>query len=79
MTHDEAWEDIGFAADSLDNLIHAMALPMPADFHLRQLRVSLPVIRDRLRADFVAATGDNPWKTHGWPDAPDGAGEVADG
>lgn len=58
------WEDVGLVADTLDNLIHALALPMPPAFHLERLRAALPGVRDRLRAAFVAAVGDNPWPTH---------------
>lgn len=59
--YDPRWDAVGFAADTLDNLIHAMSLPMPPAFHVDRLRGVLPGVRDRLREAFVAATGQNPW------------------
>lgn len=59
---DPLWDVVGFAADTLDNLIHSMSLPMPPAFHVDQLRVALPGVRDKLRRSFVAATGQNPWQ-----------------
>lgn len=57
----ESAEDLGKAADTVDNLIHAMMLPMPATVHLQALKESLPALRDRLRAIYIAETGENPW------------------
>jgi hypothetical protein len=54
-------EDLGKAADTVDNLIHAMMLPMPSAVHLQALKESLPALRDRLRAIYIAETGENPW------------------
>jgi hypothetical protein len=52
---------LGDAADTLDNLCHAAMLPMPAHFHLTQLTAALPEIVEKLRAVYVAETGENPW------------------
>lgn len=43
-------ERMGVAADTLDNLLSAMTLPMPAQFHLDCLRPQLERLRDELRA-----------------------------
>jgi hypothetical protein len=52
---------LGEAADTLDNLCHATMLPMPAAFHLEQLKAALPEVVKRLRAVYVAETGEDPW------------------
>jgi hypothetical protein len=55
-------EDLGKAADTLDNLIAAMELPLPPEMHLSALKSSLPRLRDTLRDIYCTKTGDNPWK-----------------
>ncbi len=60
MTY-ESMEKLGMAADTLANLLGAMELPMPAQFHLDRLKAALPEVRDAMRAVYVAETGDNPW------------------
>jgi hypothetical protein len=46
----ETAEKVGEVADSLDNLIHALMLPMPADLHIKALKESLPVQMNALRS-----------------------------
>lgn len=58
----ESMELLGMAADDIDNLLGAMQLPVPAQVHLDGLRATLPKIRDRLRAVYVAEMGENPWE-----------------
>ena len=60
----ENLDRLGEVADDIDNLLGAMALPMPPQFHLDQLRRALPEVRDRIRRIYVAEAGDNPWDTH---------------
>jgi hypothetical protein len=55
---------VGETADTIDSLVHAMKLPMPATTHLEALRVTLPRIVETLRKVYVAETGENPWATH---------------
>jgi hypothetical protein len=57
-------EQIGRLADRVDNLAHALQLPLPAAMHVEQLRAALPEIRDALRLIYTAETGDDPWSTH---------------
>lgn len=59
-TH-ENMESLGMAADTLDNLYHALLLPMPPAMHVAQLKAALPEVIKKLRAVYVAETGDNPW------------------
>lgn len=49
--------------DTLDNFAGALALPLPAHMHVAALREQLPALVRRMRADFAAATGNNPWET----------------
>ena len=60
----DSMEELGKASDTIDNLLGAMQLPLPAQLHLDQLRRSLPEIRDTMRRVYVERTGDNPWDTH---------------
>ena len=59
---DEAQENLGIAIDRLDSLAHGLQLPMPAEFHLRQLKTLLPEVVKDLKESFVAVTGENPWE-----------------
>ena len=38
-------DDAGKVADTVDNLLHAMALPLPDKFHLQALRAARPAAR----------------------------------
>lgn len=57
----ESMELLGMAADTLDNLYHALMLPLPPAMHVEQLKAALPDVIARLRKVYVAETGDNPW------------------
>lgn len=57
----DAKEDLGTTIDRLDSLAHGLLMAMPADFHLKMMKSTLPeVVRD-LKKNYVAVTGDNPW------------------
>ncbi len=61
----EAQEDaLGQDIDRLDNLFHATNLPMPAEFHLKQLRAALPELIEDMKDHFSDAFGLDPWETH---------------
>jgi hypothetical protein len=55
-------EEIAAASEDLDNLIHAMMLPIPPAFHLEVLKTALPKVRDQLRATYIAMGGENHWE-----------------
>lgn len=57
-------EQIASVAERLDNLIGALQLPMPPQFHVDRLKHALPELRDTLRLIYIAETGDDPWSTH---------------
>lgn len=57
----ENMEALGEQADTLDNLLSAMQLPLPPQMHLDALRPSLLQVMEKLREIYVAETGYNPW------------------
>lgn len=61
MNH-EAEEELGQAIDRVDNLAHALKLPLSPNMHVDQLRAALPEAVADLKAAFVKLTGDNPWE-----------------
>jgi hypothetical protein len=58
---DDWLEELGQLADELDNLVGAMELPMPAAFHVEQLKKLLPKVSTKIKALVVAIGGDDPW------------------
>lgn len=61
METNEHIETIGLMADKVDNLLHALELPLSNYTHLKGMKVSLPEVRDKLRETYIALTGENPW------------------
>jgi hypothetical protein len=57
----ESMERFGMAIDTLDNLICALQLPLPAPIHVEQLKLALPKVSADLKAVYVTETGDDPW------------------
>lgn len=57
LKKENAIEEIGEIADELDNLYHATMMPMPADFHLKQIKKSLPEKIKRLKKLYKKAGG----------------------
>lgn len=55
-------ENLGRAIDTVDNLAHALLLPMSPEFHVKALKETLPEAVAALKAGFVEATGHNPWE-----------------
>ena len=61
----ESQEDaLGQDIDTLDNLAHALLLPMPAEFHVKQLKSSLPELIEKMKNHFADAFGWDPWEYH---------------
>lgn len=52
---EDAVERMARAADTLDNLIHAMAMPLPDSLHMTAIRSALPGLLDEMRAALTAA------------------------
>lgn len=61
---DNNFEELGVLIDSIDNLYHALKIPMPAQFHIDQLNISLPEKIKEFRNVYVKITGENPWEFH---------------
>ena len=54
--------ELGEAIDTVDNLAHALNLPIPDSLHVKAMREALPDAVAALKAAFVKVTGDNPWE-----------------
>ena len=55
-------EKLGTAIDEVENLVYALKLKMPAEFHISMLEETLPKLVEKLKDGFVEATGENPWE-----------------
>lgn len=55
-------ERVAEVADTLDNLVGALQLPLPATMHVDQMKNHLPELRDKLRAVYIDLTGYDPWR-----------------
>ena len=64
ITHEQL-DAIGKVVDSLDNIIEASNLPatgpMPAEFHVRQMREALLDLSRQLKDAIIQISGGNPW------------------
>ena len=47
--------------DTIDNLLGAMKIPMPAEFHVKQMKHELKEVSDRLKRIYVEEEDENPW------------------
>lgn len=61
---EDAINELGELIDKLDNYNHALLLPMPADFHVKQFKESLPGLVKDFKKAFTSVTGENPWSTY---------------
>lgn len=59
---EENFEQLGELIDSIENLACALNLPMDAQFHVDQLKNSLPEKVKELKELFIKITGENPWE-----------------
>lgn len=55
-------EKLGELIDSIDNISHALNIPMMPEVHLEGMRKSLPIIVEKFKALFIEITGENPWE-----------------
>jgi hypothetical protein len=58
---EEQKERLGVLIDGIDNLAHALQLPMPASIHVDAMRSSLPEKVAELKQIYVEITKENPW------------------
>lgn len=61
MTEDQK-EKLGQLIDSLDNLAHALQIPMPPQMHVDALRSALPGKVEEFKAIYQEIAGENPWE-----------------
>jgi hypothetical protein len=52
---------LGEQADRIDSLVAGLVMPLPAQFHLDQLREILPDISNRIKRFVVQTSGEDPW------------------
>jgi hypothetical protein len=62
MANEHEINELGEAIDGVDNLAHALLLPLRPEMHVQQLRIALPEKVKELKAAFVKVTGENPWE-----------------
>lgn len=47
--------------ETIDNLLGALELPMPAEFHVNQMKRELKEVSVKLKQIYVEEEGENPW------------------
>ncbi|MDC2179191.1 hypothetical protein [Bacteroides thetaiotaomicron] len=57
----KASEEFGETIDTIDNLLGALEIPMPSEFHVKQMKHELKEISEKLKRIFVEEEGENPW------------------
>lgn len=58
----DKFEKLGLLIDSLDNLAHALKLPLTPQLHVEQMGIHLPEKVKELKEIYVEITGENPWE-----------------
>ena len=56
------YEELGILIDDIESLSFALQLNMPTEFHVQQLKKTLPEKVKALKEVFVKITGENPWE-----------------
>lgn len=59
---DDKYEKLGRLIDRIENIQHALALPIPPQIHIEGIKGSLPDIVKELKDSFIEITGENPWE-----------------
>ncbi|MEL5895914.1 hypothetical protein AAE250_20760 [Bacteroides sp. GD17] len=57
----KASEEFGETIDTIDNLLGALEIPMPAEFHVSQMKRELKEVSEKLKRIYVEEEGENPW------------------
>lgn len=58
----KASEEFGDIIDRIDNLLGALELPMPAEFHVNQIKSELGEMSEDLKRIYIEEEGENPWE-----------------
>jgi hypothetical protein len=48
--------------EKVDNLLAAMEIPVPAEFHVNQMKRELREVSDKLKQIYVEEEDENPWE-----------------
>ena len=48
--------------EKIDNLLAAMEIPVPAEFHVNQMKRELREVSDKLKQIYVEEEDENPWE-----------------
>lgn len=59
--NEENKEKLAQLKDRLDNLIVALVLPVPANFHVKQMREELPGISKEIKDIYISEGGEDVW------------------
>lgn len=61
---EEQIEGFALVAQTINNLLGALELRLPAETHIQHLRPNLKDVRDELRRLVVEVKGEDPWEGH---------------
>lgn len=54
-------DEFAEVVDSIDNLLGALEFPMPAEFHVTQMKRELKDVSEKLKRIYVEEEDENPW------------------
>jgi len=60
--NDEQLDELGKIADSIDNIICALEMPLPDKLHLAMVKTKLKEWSKDIKSLYTAISGDNPWE-----------------
>lgn len=58
----ENLEKLGQLKDEIDNLTAALSLPMPDNFHIKQLKFALPELAGKIKNIYINEGGTDEWQ-----------------
>jgi len=53
--------EFGEVINTVDNLLGTLEIPMPAEFHVKQMKRELKEVSDKLKRIYVEEEDENPW------------------
>lgn len=60
--NEEQKDKLGMLIDTLDSTAHGLDIPLPASFHLEQMKLIIPEKVKELKDIYIEITGENPWQ-----------------
>ena len=55
-------EELAEIVGTLDNLLGALEIPMPAEFHVKQMKEELKEVSSKLKQIYIEEEDENPWE-----------------